>query len=321
MMRRRHTALLLVVGILSLTCARVETPGDGQTRTYEPPRVPSGSIVLAAAGDIGCPAFNSDFEGQDPSECQQHATAALLEDVDAVVVLGDLQYPDGTLESFRKGYDLTWGRYADKTYPVVGNHDYHVDGAEGYFEYWASKDRPTGGTGSGYYSFDLGSWHLVGLNSECDAVPCEDGSPQNDFLEQDLMRTTQPCILASWHHPLFNSGATHGDSMPHGARAFWEDLSAAGADVVLNGHEHNYQRYGKQDASGQATPSGIRQFVVGTGGRGLYDVLEDKDPNYETGHASDFGVLKLHLGDGEYSWEFVAIDGTLLDAGGPVPCN
>jgi acid phosphatase type 7 len=308
--------------VLSLTmCAQIEDPGSRGTSPARPPRIPDGSITVAAAGDISCPSDDSDFAGEDPTECQQHATAVLLADADAVLVLGDLQYPDGTLRTFELGYDLSWGRYADRTYPAAGNHEYHVDGATGYFDYWASKDRPTGGEGSGYYSFDLGSWHLIALNSECDAVPCEEGSPQNDFLEGDLVRTTQPCLLAFWHHPLFNSGATHGDSAPSGARAFWDDLTVAGADIVVNGHEHNYQRYGKQTGAGRAASQGIRQFVVGTGGKALYPILEEKDPNFEAGRASEFGVLKLHLGEGAYSWEFVSIDGTLVDSGGPVPCN
>jgi Calcineurin-like phosphoesterase len=320
--RARYRCAAIVLVLLSVTmCARVEDPGSRATSPAGPPRIPGGSITVAAAGDISCPPDDSAFEGEDPSECQQHATAALLGDADAVLALGDLQYPDGTLRTFELGYDVSWGPYADKTYPAAGNHDYHVDGATGYFDYWASKDRPTGGEGSGYYSFDLGSWHLLALNSECDAVSCEEGSSQNDFLEGDLMRTSQPCLLAFWHHPLFNSGATHGDSAPSGARAFWDDLTAARADIVLNGHEHNYQRYGKQTGAGRAATEGIRQFVVGTGGKSLYPLLVEKDPHFEAGQATDFGVLKLYLGAGAYSWEFVAIDGTLLDSGGPVPCN
>jgi calcineurin-like phosphoesterase family protein len=204
---------------------------------------------------------------------------------------------------------------------VPGNHDYHVPGAEGYYDYWESKDRPVGSSRSGYYGWDLGSWHLIALNSNCDDVACDEGSPQNDFLEQDLESTTQGCVLAYWHHPLFNSGEKHGDSTPSGAEAFWEDLHAAGADIVVNGHEHNYQRYRKQDPAGQADENGIREFVVGTGGKSHYALLDQKDSNYEFGNATDFGVLRLHLGEDSYSWEFVGVTGALLDAGGPVPCN
>ena len=282
------------------------------------PRVPK---VVAAAGDIACESSESDLDGGDPNQCQARATADLLAKADAVIPLGDLQYPDGTLESYDQGYDPTWGKFADESYPAPGNHDYHVAGAEGYFDYWISKDRPTGPRGGGYYSWDLGSWHLISLNSNCDDVACEEGSPQNDFLERDLANTNQRCVLAYWHHPLFNSGETHGDSMPSGAEAFWEDLLSAGADIVLNGHEHNYQRYGRQDEAGRAMSSGIREFVVGTGGKSLYGLLDEKDPNFETGNATDFGVLMLHLGDDSYSWEFVAVSGAVLDSGGPVPCH
>ncbi len=305
----KASAVVWLAVLLMIGC---QTPPDGAARAPK---------IVAAAGDIACDPSDSGFDGSDPDQCQSRATADLLARADAVIPLGDLQYPDGALGSYEQGYDPTWGKFADESYPAPGNHDYHVGGAEGYFDYWTSKDRPTGPGRSGYYSWDLGAWHLISLNSNCDFVPCDEGSPQNDFLEQDLAKTTQPCVLAYWHHPLFNSGQEHGSSAPSGAKAFWEDLSSAGADIVLNGHEHNYQRYGKQDASGQEMSNGIREFVVGTGGKSHYGLLQEKDPNYETGNATDFGVLLLHLGDDAYSWEFVSVSGAVLDAGGPVSCN
>jgi hypothetical protein len=312
----------LLLAALALTaCQGSSEPPTGATRTFEPPGIPAGAKIVAVAGDIACEAIDSDFAGEDPNQCQHRATADLLAEADAIIPVGDLQYPDGTLETFDQSYDRTWGKYADESYPVPGNHDYHVDDAEGYFDYWAMKGRPVGTDRSGYYSWDLDSWHLIALNSNCDDVACDEGSPQNDFLEQDLASTTQPCVLAYWHHPLFNSGESHGDSTPSGAEAFWEDLYSARADLVLNGHEHNYQRYAKQDPEGRSMSDGIREFVVGTGGKSHYGLLEEKEPNYETGNATDFGVLLLYLGDGAYSWEFRAVDGTRLDAGGPVPCN
>jgi len=309
---------VVLASLLMTGCHRPTEPPPPAT---EHPRVPAGAKVVAAAGDIACDASDSDFGGDDPQQCQDRSTADLLVDADAVIPLGDLQYPDGALASFEEGYDPTWGKFADQSFPAAGNHDYHVPGAEGYYRYWTSKDRPTGSGRSGYYSWDLGAWHLIALNSNCDFVPCDEGSPQNDFLEQDLADTSQPCILAYWHHPLFNSGEDHGNSEPPGAKAFWHDLTAAGADIVLNGHEHNYQRYGKQDASGRAISNGIREFVAGTGGKSHYGLLEEKDRNYEAGNATDFGVLLLHLGSGAYSWEFVSVSGAVLDAGGPVACN
>jgi hypothetical protein len=152
-------------------------------------------------------------------------------------------------------------------------------------------------------------------------VPCAEASLQNDFLEQDLASTTKSCIVAYWHHPYFNSGTVHGAAMPSGVKAFWDDLYAGGADIILNGHEHNYQRYAEQTSAGVATPNGIREFVVGTGGKSHYGFLEVKDANYEVGNATDFGVLRLHLAQTSYSWEFVALNGTVLDSGGPVSCN
>jgi acid phosphatase type 7 len=277
--------------------------------------------LIATAGDIVCDPLSSSFGGSQPAVCQHRATASLLAGADAVLPLGDLQYPDGSLDKFVAGYDPSWGQHASTTYPTVGNHEYSVPGAQGYFDYWASKERPTGGVGAGYYFVDIGSWRLIALNSNCTPVPCKEGTAQNDFLELALAPPAPPCILAYWHHPLFNSGTVHGASMPSGVRAFWDDLYAGGADVVLNGHEHNYQRYAKQDPAGQAVSNGIREFVVGTGGKSLYTFLDLKDANYELGNATDFGVLKLRLGEGSYSWEWIGVNGAVLDVGGPVACN
>jgi hypothetical protein len=282
---------------------------------------PLPGTEIATAGDIVCDPASSTFDGSQPAVCQHRATAELLTGADAVLPLGDLQYPSGTLDRFMAGYDPSWGVHAPTTYPAVGNHEYNVPGAQGYFDYWASKGRPTGGVGAGYYVVDIGSWRLIALNSNCAAVPCTEGMPQNEFLELALAPPTPSCILAYWHHPLFNSGTVHGSAMPSGAKAFWDDLYAAGADVVLNGHEHNYQRYAKQDPAGQAAPNGIREFVVGTGGKSHYALLDVKDANYEFGNATDYGVLRLRLGEDSYSWEFVALNGVVLDSGGPVSCN
>lgn len=302
-------------------------PGDpgctsvSDTDETDPPPPPADENVIAAAGDIVCDPTSSSFRGTDPTVCQHRATAALLAGADVILPLGDLQYPNGSLDAFTNGYDPSWGQLSANTYPVPGNHEYSTGVAQGYFDYWTSKGRPTGVAGTGYHSFDLGSWHVVALNSQCSVVPCAEASLQNDFLEQDLASTTKSCIVAYWHHPYFNSGTVHGAAMPSGVKAFWVDLYAAGADVILNGHEHNYQRYAKQDPSGQVAERGIREFIVGTGGKSHYGFLDVKDANYEVGNASDFGVLRLHLAQTSYSWEFVALNGTVLDSGGPVACN
>jgi len=295
-----------------------QDPGCSSDADTDEADAGSGPLV-AAAGDIVCDPAMTGFDGTNPSICQQRATAAMLSGADAVLPLGDLQYEDGTLAQFTAGYDPSWGQYAPATYPSVGNHEYHVVGAQGYFDYWASKTRPTGT--AGYYSYDLGTWHLIALNSNCSKVACIEGTAQNNFLEQDLASTTQPCILAYWHHPLFNSGSAHGDVVLPGPQAFWDDLYPAGADIVLNGHEHNYQRYGKQDPAAVAASNGVREFVVGTGGRSHNGLLSGTDPNFEFGQTTTFGILRLRLGASSYSWEYVAVNGTVLDSGGPVSCN
>jgi hypothetical protein len=292
----------------------------GDTDETDPPP-PGSGITVAAAGDIVCNPASSSFDGSNPGSCQHRATSDLLSGADAVLPLGDLQYPSGSLDGFNTAYDPSWGLSASVTYPVPGNHEYQTSGALGFFDYWTSKGRPTGG--DGYHSFDLGAWHFVGLNSSghgcADGPACAEGSLQNDFLEQDLVATTESCILAYWHAPLFNSGSHHGDTQA--VRPFWDDLYAAGADIVLNGHEHNYQRYAKQDPAGTATPAGIREFVVGTGGTGHYALSATPDPNLEFANADAFGVLRLTLADGSYWWQFVDVTGAVLDSGGPVACN
>ena len=268
-------------------------------------------------GDIVCQPGSTSFSGQDPSQCQHRETAALVGNADAVLALGDLQYEDGSLLAFRAGYDRTWGRFARFTYPTAGNHEFHTRGAEGYFDYWASRGRPTGSRRTASYSFDLGAWHVISLDSTCGPA-C---APRDAFLKRDLASNLSECTLAFWHHPYFNSGAVHGEEMLGNVRSLWDQLFAAGADVVVNGHEHNYQRYAPQGPSGRATPEGIREFVVGTGGRSHYGLLDEKDPNYQTGDATHFGVLRLFLRAGSYSWEFVATGGSLVDRGGPTPCR
>ena len=303
---------------------RTDFPTDpgctSATDTDETDAPTSGTKMLAAAGDIVCGPLTADFDGADPTECQHRRTSELLAGADAVLPLGDLQYPDGALGDFNQAYDPTWGRYAAKTYPVPGNHEYHIAGAQGYFDYWSSKGRPTGVSGNGYYSYDLGSWHVIALNTSAGCTsgpPCAEGSPQNDWLETDLANTTENCIAAYWHSPLFSSGV-HGPSF--NGKPFWVDLYAAGTDIVLNGHEHNYQRYAKQTPSGQAASNGIREFVVGSGGKVL-TALGVSDPNLEVGNDTDFGVLKLTLASNSYSWQYVGVTGAVLDSGGPVACN
>ncbi|HSL25597.1 MAG TPA: metallophosphoesterase, partial [Acidimicrobiia bacterium] len=263
------------------------------------PSSPAGALeptpeVLVGAGDISTCSTERD-----------EATAQLLDDIPGTVAtFGDGVYPDGTIADYTGCYDPTWGRHKARTRPSSGNHDYHTPGAAGYFEYFGAA---AGTPGQGYYSYDLGGWHVLVLNSECLEVGgCDPASPQGQWLQADLAASANPCKLAYWHKPLFSSGFHGGES---GVRPLWAALYAAGADVILNGHDHIYERFARQDPNGAAdSASGIRQFTVGTGGAGLTSVVAVQ-PNSELRNETDHGVLKLSLQPGRYDWEFVPIAG------------
>ncbi len=264
-----------------------------------------GNWVIAAAGDIACKP--GEVEGR---ECQHGRTADLIGRInpDAVLALGDTQY-DGALSDFQRSYDPTWGRFKQITHPAIGNHEYDT-GGHGYFTYFGDR---AGRPGAGFYSFDLGNWHLISLNSNCERVGgCGRGSPQERWLREDLAKHSKKCTLAYWHHPRFSSGTEHGsDSNVH---AFWEALYEHGADVVLGAHEHNYERFAPQTPDRRVDRSrGIRQFVVGTGGKSLYEFGRPL-PTSEVRKAT-FGVLRLTLSRSSYEWRFVPTGGSFQDSG------
>jgi len=253
--------------------------------------------VLAGAGDIA-----SDEE-------EDELTARLVSriDPDVVFTTGDNAYPDGSPEDFREHYAPTWGRFLARTRPSPGNHDYRTRDAAGYFGYFGAR------APGPYYSFDLGTWHVVSLNSE---LPMSRGSAQHRWLEQDLAASTAPCTLAYWHKPRFSSGKYRDASS---VRPLWDLLYAEGAELVLAGHDHNYQRYPPLDPAGRSDPArGIREIVVGTGGKSLYALREDS--RREAGQDRVFGVLKLTLRSNGYGWEFVPVSGDYSDSGS-APCR
>jgi hypothetical protein len=262
-----------------------------------PTPIPAADPVLIAAGDIAAC-------GADGAEL----TARLLDRIEGTVLtLGDNAYDSGSAEQFRDCYDPTWGRHKARTRPSPGNHDYATPGAAGYFDYFGENAGPDR---RGYYSFDLGAWHIVSLNSEIAAGP---ESAQAQWLAEDLATHPTTCTLAYWHKPLFSSGSVHGDD-PH-MRAIWQILARAGADVILNGHDHIYERFAPQTADGAADPQGMREFVVGVGGAELYG-LRAIQPNSEVRATRLFGVLKLTLHAAGYDWEFVPAEaGAFSDAG------
>ena len=235
-------------------------------------------------------------------------TASLLDRIGGTVfALGDNAYPSGRTEDYRDCYTPSWGRHLTRTRPAPGNHDYESAGAAPYFAYFGGN---AGASGVGYYSFELGSWHIISLNSN---IPAQATSAQGLWLKQDL-ETFQnfKCTLAYWHHPLFTSGS-NGDSAE--MREFWRLLYSANTDVVLSAHDHDYERFALQDADGRPDPSrGIREFVVGTGG-GTLRPFVTVHANSEVRIAQTYGVLKLTLQDNGYQWEFVPASGGQADSG------
>ena len=283
--------------------------------------------TIAAAGDYGCdpldPHYNN-LEGTlNPDTCRQKATSNLLVDgsFSAVLALGDQHYC-GSLAEYQQAYDPTWGRVKAITHPIPGNHEYLTSsgstpttgcdgsnaGAAGYFTYFGSA---AGTAGRGWYSFDIGAWHLIALNSNCsDAGGCVPSSPQGLWLAADLAAHPNQCILAYWHIPLFSSG---GRAAQNGYW-LWKQLYAAHADLVLDGHDHIYERFDPQDADGVADPNGIREFIVGTGGANHTSIAAIA-ANSVVRNTTTFGVLALTLHAGSYSWNFVPAGGTFTDSG------
>jgi len=273
-------------------------------------RVPAKTeniAVLVGAGDI---ADCRDLSGAE-------ATAKLLEEVQGTAMaVGDLAYPDGTAANF-ECYDKTWGRLKDRTRPAPGNHEFHSAGATYYFQYFG---QAAGDPGKGYYSYELGTWHIVVLNSECVAVGgCDAASAQGKWLREDLAAHPVACTLAYFHKPLFSSGGTHGNDLL--MKPLWDALYAANADVIVNGHDHDYERFAPQNPDGIADAShGIREFVVGTGGKNLRPFTVVR-ANSELRSLEAFGVLKLTLSPGRYQWEFIPQAGKSFQDSGAGTCH
>jgi acid phosphatase type 7 len=296
----------------------------------EPEPPPPDPITLVAAGDIACRPELVESE----TACRQARTADLVESLapDAVAVLGDNQYEHGELENFNAVFDPTWGRFNDIMHPAVGNHEYEGDperdAAPGYYEYFGEA---AGDPADGYYSWELGGWNMFVLNSgainytrdtglnpalpdDCWPVSCADGSEQEEWLQAELEALPDDaCVLAYWHHPRFSSGFG-GANQPHiETGQLFTDLYDNGAELLLTGHSHNYERFAPVTPAPVADPDGVRQFVVGTGGRSLHTDTGPQAANSEVLRTDVFGVLELTLEPGAYSARFVGEDGTVVD--------
>lgn len=266
---------------------------------------PVADPVVLAAGDIAHCWKSGD-----------EATAALLDTLPGTVLtVGDNAYPNGAAADFANCYAPSWGRHKDRTRPTVGNHEYVTPGAAGYFGYFGAA---AGDPKQGWYSFDLGDWHLVALNSNCSkSGGCDPDDPQATWLRADLAANPAVCTLAYFHHPRWSSGE-YGDN--DDMDTFWQIFDDAGVDVVLNGHEHVYERMRPLDADGNPDADGIRQFIIGTGGssHGRFYTL---NPASEVRDNSTFGVLELTLGAEDYMWRFVPVAGGTFSDSGSGSCH
>ena len=277
-------------------------------------------VVVAAAGAAPAPKPATLLAAGDIASCESSGderTANLIARLPGTVAtLGDNVYDRGSAEEFAECYAPTWGRFRARTRPSLGNHDYGTPRAAGYFGYFGARAGPRG---RGYYSYRLGSWLILALDSNCSQIGgCGRDTAQYRWLRAELARSNARCTLAYWHHPLFTSGL-HGPDLT--VRPFWSLLYARGADVVLTGHDHHYERFAPQNAEGRRDPRrGVRAFVVGTGGRSHYPVVRIL-PNSEVRESGTFGVLELKLGEGRYSWRFVPVAGEKFTDRGSARCH
>jgi hypothetical protein len=286
------------------------------TNTPTPTQSGSDPFVMAA-GDIICDSLSTTSSG-----CQQMAASqvAVDQNPNAVLILGDLCHTPSA-NCFNNYYAPSWGRLFSKTHPTTGNHEYLVSGAVYYFDYWNGVGKtggPAGDRGKGYYSFDLGTWHIIALNSQCsEAGGCNSGSAQYSWLQQDLQSHSNKCTLAYYHIPVFSSGGRANNNMLQ----IYTLLYNNSVDVVLDGHDHIYERFAPQNPSGGADSSrGIREFIVGTGGAN-HTSIATVQPNSEVRNTDTFGALKLTLHPDRYDWKFMPVAGKTFTDSGTTLCH
>ncbi|MEO6527941.1 MAG: Ig-like domain-containing protein [Gemmatimonadaceae bacterium] len=300
----------LVTGVAAGSATISATSGSvsGSSAITVTTTPPPGGVVFVGAGDIASCSSSGD-----------EATANLLDNIAGTVyTLGDNVYDNGTATEYANCYNPTWGRHKARTMPTPGNHEYNTLNATGYYGYFGAA---AGDPSKGYYSYDLGDWHVIVLNSNssCTTILCSAGSAQEQWLRADLAASGKACTLAYWHHPRFNSGASHGNNTAVGP--FWDALYEFNADVILNGHEHVYERFAPQTPAAVGDPArGIRQFTVGTGGRSHY-TFGTIQANSEVRDGNTYGVLKLTLSANSYAWEFVPVAGATFTDSGSGTCH
>jgi hypothetical protein len=281
--------------------------GDLRALTTDPPRLAGPELV--GAGDIASCGGRGDEQ-----------TARLLGLVDgsaSLFTLGDNTYPSGTADEFANCFGPSWGQFKARLHPTVGNHEYNTPGAAPYFDYFGAA---AGDPGKGYYAYNVGSWRIYVLNTNCGIISCVPGSTQETWFRNDLAANATACSLVMYHHPRYSSGSEHGSSQF--VQPLWQDMVNAGVEIALSGHDHDYERFAPMNASGQADPAnGVRSFVVGTGGSVQRSLDSTVLPNSEVHTASAFGVLRLVLGEGAYEWEFIPVAGKTFTDRGSGTCH
>ena len=295
---------IVVTFCLFASCASV--PDTKLNGAPDPtPPLPAGNTLIVA-GDIG------DCRNVAAADSKAEATAKLVEALPGLVLtLGDNTYPVGAESEFTDCYAPTWGRFKQRTRSSPGNHDYLTLNADPYYDYFGALAGPDR---RGYYSFDYANWHIISLNSNIDA---ENDSKQMQWLRQDLAGNKARCTLAYWHHPVYSSGNRGNNAK---MKDLWNTLHQAGADVVLSGHDHHYERFAPQDTDGNADQNGMREFLIGTGGVGMVPVGKIQK-NSESRNDKDHGVMKFTLRAKDYSWEFMPIAGGAFSDSGIGVCH
>jgi len=302
-MNRGFAPIAVALMLLAAGCGHSDS-GNATSATVEQ-ALGSHTARLAIVGDIACPS-PTPANGR----CEQSATYATAAKMkpDRVLVIGDTQYPDGALSLYRKSYDKSWGKFKSITFPVPGNHEYKTRGAAGYFDYFGAAAATRG---RGWHATTIGGWRVIGINSMCDQIGgCDAGSPQSKWLASDLRRNAKSCTLAIWHYPRFSSGPHHNHpKLAH----IWSQLNAASTDIVLSGHDHEYERLTAMTAEGKQSSAGMPSFVVGTGGVKRYASFTAGPGSLA--HDLEYGVLQLDLYQHGYSWKFIQTDGKIADSG------
>jgi len=294
------------------TLTATPTPSPSPSLTPKPTfTLTPTPAVLIGAGDI---AYCSDSYLGDDQTAQLIAQLVARYPQAQLFTAGDNVQGDGLAWEYRDCFNPTWGQFLDRIHPVPGNHDYMTDNGGPYYQYFGAA---AGKPGLGYYSYDLNGWHIVALNSNCNQIACGEGSAQANWLRQDLANHPQACTLLYWHDPRWSSGLA--GNIP-AADTFWRIANEYGVDVVVNGNDHDYERFAPQDAAGQASPDGVREFVAGTGGapeRGWGKIL----PNSEARNNDTWGVLAFSLYPGGYDWQFVPVTGGSYQDSGSGTCH